>query len=76
MSYISKFGKFMLPLALTAGSFNASAGDDLPEGQSWRRIYFLDFGGNSSSDDAYRGSGLMEYEGSTTIEFSSQVVGS
>lgn len=73
MSYISKFGKFMLPLALTAGAFNASAGDDLPEGQSWRRIYFLDFGGNSSSDDAYRGSGLMEYEGSTTIEFSPEV---
>lgn len=74
MSYISKIGKVLLPLGLTVGAFSeAAAQSDLPEGQSWRRIYFLDFGGNSSSADAYRGSALMNYEGSSTIDFSPQV---
>lgn len=73
MSYISKFGKFLLPLALTAGAYTASAQDELPAGQSWRRIYFLDFGGNSTDDPVYSGTPLKSFQGSTSIKHSQKV---
>lgn len=73
MSYISKLGGLLLPFALAAGSMSANAEEKLPAGQEWKRIYFLDFGGNSTSDPVYRGTGLMAHEGTSSIAFSEQI---
>lgn len=64
----------MLPLLLSVGAFSAHAQDE-DENTSWRRVAFLDFGGNSTSDPDVRSYGLQDYEGETSIkEFSDELL--
>lgn len=62
MKYISITKKLLLLLFVFCGM--------TAQATEWRRIFFLDFGGNSESDPVFRTEGLSGDEGSTEMKFS------